>query len=91
MSRWSLPLIGFLSVGLAGGLVAERTLHGQQQPVVTGIPKELTSYRNVVKQVVPAVVSIEARVKPKVKPMNQPRGRRAPLDNSQVPLSLIHI
>src|SRR5262249_33553980 len=47
--------------------------------------KELTSYRGIVKQVLPAVVSLEARVKPKAKPMNQPRGRRAPLDNSQVP------
>jgi serine protease Do len=30
------------------------------------IPKELTSYRDVVKKVLPAVVSIESRVKPKV-------------------------
>jgi len=84
MSRWSLPLLGLMSVGLAGGLVAERSLHGQQQPVVTGIPKELTSYRNVVKQVLPAVVSIEARVKPKAKMMSQPRGRR-PAENPQAP------
>ncbi len=85
MSRWSLPMIGLLVVGLAGGVVAERTLHGQQQPVVTGIPKELTSYRDIVKQVLPAVVSIESRAKPKVKMMNQPRGRRGQFDDSQVP------
>src|SRR5437868_15493229 len=85
MSRWSLPLYGLLVVGLAGGVVAERTLHGQQQPVVTGIPKELTSYRGVVKQVLPAVVSIESKVKPKAKRMNQPRNRRGGVDDSQVP------
>lgn len=83
MSRWSVPMVGLLVAGMAGGLIAERALHGQ--PVVTGIPKELTSYRDIVKQVLPAVVSIESHVKPKVKMMNQPRGRRGPMDDSQVP------
>lgn len=85
MSRWSLPMFGLLVAGLAGGLVAGRSLYGQQKPVVTGIPKELTSYRDIVKQVLPAVVSIEARAKPRVKMMNQPRGRRGQLDDSQIP------
>jgi serine protease Do len=87
MSRWSLPLAGLLIAGLTVGLVAQRSLHGQQQqPVLTGIPKELTSYRGVVKQVLPAVVSIESRVKPKAnKKMNAPRGRRTPFEDGQVP------
>jgi serine protease Do len=41
----------------------------------------MTSYRDVVKKVLPAVVSIESRVKAKVRPAK----RRAPLDDSQVP------
>lgn len=85
MSRWSIPLVCLMIAGLAGGFIAERTLQGQNSEV-PAIPKELTSYRGIVKKVVPAVVSIEARAKPRVKKMNQPKNRRGPaLDESQVP------
>jgi serine protease Do len=75
-----------LSVGLAGGLIATHTLQGQDA-APAAIPKELTSYRNIVKRVLPAVVSIESRIKqPRAKNMNQPRNRRTPrFDDSQVP------
>src|SRR5689334_8123867 len=85
MSRWSIPLVCLLSVGLAGGFLATRTLQGQNADV-PAIPKELTSYRGIVKKVLPAVVSIESKAKPRVKAMSQPKGRRSPqFDDSQVP------
>jgi serine protease Do len=58
-------------------------LHGQN-PEGTAIPKELTSYRDVVKKVLPAVVSIEGRVKAKVT-ANQPRQRQRMPADGQVP------
>jgi serine protease Do len=67
---------------MLGGFVAERTLHGQRTEAapaaaraVPAIPQELTSYRDIVKNVLPAVVSIEGRAKPKVKNMRQPADR----------------
>jgi serine protease Do len=72
-------------VGLAGGFIAGPVLHGQNASVATA-PHELTSYRSIVKQVLPAVVSIESRVKPKAKPTAQKgqERRRTPLDD-QIP------
>ncbi len=52
-------LIGFV----AGSVIVGSWLHGQ--PQTGALPRELTSYRDVVKRVVPAVVSIETRAKPK--------------------------
>jgi serine protease Do len=78
MRRWSIPLVCFLVGGAAGGLVADPILHGQNPaPASTPMPRDLSSYREVVKKVLPAVVSIESRVKPKVRPEGQSR-RRAP-------------
>jgi serine protease Do len=50
--------------GLFGGYLAGAMLHGQTTPppASTNIPKELTSYRDVVKSVLPAVVSIQGKV-----------------------------
>ena len=60
---------GFLAIGALGGSFINERLSLQAQPVVapivTTIPKELTSYRDIVKAIVPAVVSIEAKGKPK--------------------------
>jgi serine protease Do len=58
-----------LAVALAGGVMigrwAEPSLaQGQPVPPVV-IPAELTSYRDVVRRVLPAVVSIESKAKPK--------------------------
>jgi serine protease Do len=50
--------------GLFGGYLAGSMLHGQTTPppASTSIPKELTSYRDIVKTVLPAVVSIQGKV-----------------------------
>jgi serine protease Do len=53
--------------GLFGGYLAGTLLHGQATPppASSNIPKELTSYRDVVKTVLPAVVSIQGKIKPR--------------------------
>jgi serine protease Do len=67
MSRWltlSLLLIfGFI----AGGVFVGNGTHGQvvEQPPVPKAARELTSYRDVIKRVLPAVVSIETYAKAK--------------------------
>ncbi len=56
-----------LALGSAGGYLidsAVRPAHAEQQ-VAAVVPQELTSYRTIVKDVVPAVVSIESKVKAK--------------------------
>jgi S1-C subfamily serine protease len=61
MKRWSFACAVLLSGALAGALVvAPYALHGQNAtaPVATAVPKEITSYRDVVKRVLPAVVSV---------------------------------
>lgn len=62
-----LPLALALVVGGAavGRWVGPAEVQGQPAPVTQAIPKELTSYRDVVKQVLPAVVSIEPKIKVK--------------------------
>lgn len=45
----------------AAAMVAVSGSQGQQAPPAPAVPAELTSYRDVVKRVLPAVVSIEAR------------------------------
>jgi serine protease Do len=62
MKRLSTALFALLIGLLLGGLLTGRFLQGQDAKPVA-IPKELTSYRDVVKKVLPAVVSIESRVK----------------------------
>jgi serine protease Do len=77
--------MAFLALaGLAGSFLVGPVLSGQntQTPVV---PKELTSYRDVVKKVLPAVVSIDAKVKPKVKVSRQSPRRGTLPDDQQVP------
>jgi serine protease Do len=85
MARWSYALCCLLVGGLAGGFIAGPLLHGQH-PESTTAPKELTSYREIVKKVLPAVVSIESRVKPKAKPKAEknPQRRQIPSDD-QIP------
>jgi len=71
MKRCSLIVCCLLVGGSAGTFVAGRLLQGQA-PVATVIPKEMTSYRDVVKKMLPAVVSIESQAK--AAPA-RPRGR----------------
>jgi len=60
---------------MVGAYVASPWLRGQNTtPAVAG-PKELHSYRDVVKKVLPAVVSIESKVKPAVRTKQPARGR----------------
>jgi serine protease Do len=60
-------LVVCLAIGTAGGFYLNSAVHPVQAeakvPLV--VPKELTSYRDVVKSIVPAVVSIESKVKAK--------------------------
>jgi serine protease Do len=53
-------VIGFA----AGSIFVGSWLHGQPNQAAA-LPRELTSYRDVVKRILPAVVSIETRAKPK--------------------------
>lgn len=57
-----------LAVGLVGGYLLSQHWSVQAQPQIKpalNIPRELTSYRDIVKQVTPAVVCIETRLKGK--------------------------
>ncbi|HXG10444.1 MAG TPA: Do family serine endopeptidase [Gemmataceae bacterium] len=76
----------FLILGaLGGGLVFQAGPFLQGQATAPpAIPKELTSYRDVVKKVLPAVVSIESRSKPAASSRQSPPRRRSPLDD-QIP------
>src|SRR5438105_1914457 len=77
MARWSLALVCVVLGGLSATLVGEHLLQGQA-PAPAAVPKELTSYRDVVKKVLPAVVSIEARAKVQTNKAKQPAPRRRP-------------
>jgi serine protease Do len=81
MKRWSLSVFT-LVLGLAvGSAVMGPWLHGQNvPPAAIVMPRELTSYREVVKRVLPAVVSIETRAK-----ANAVARPNAPLDDPNLP------
>src|SRR5262245_4710687 len=87
-TQWTLIFIGLLSVGGVGSYVAAPLLRGQApaQAPAQVVVKEPWSFRDVAKQVLPAVVSIETKNKSaKVKqPAAQQRRRQLP-DNLQVP------
>jgi serine protease Do len=94
MKRWSLALVCLLIGALAGAFIAGPFLSVQGAPKNTTrhavtLPRELTSYRDVVKKVLPAVVSIEMQVK--VKKVNRPRkqpgakGGQPGFDDSRIP------
>ena len=63
MKRWSFVVFALLLSLSLGGYVAVSGLHGQAQPAVPPVPREIYSYRDIVKKVLPAVVSIESRAK----------------------------
>ena len=76
MKSWRIALASmFLGSAVSGLAFLPFALHGQAAgggPGAAAIPKELTSYRDVVKKVLPSVVSIEARTK-----ASKPSRRRA--------------
>ena len=76
MKHYALLAVVLLAGGLLGSLATNAYLHGRAEPA-PAIPKELTSYRDIVKKVLPAVVSIEAKGKARkpAKPVpGQPSG-----------------
>src|SRR5437868_7925337 len=90
MKRWPIVSLALLAGLLLGLVIGNPFLHGQvgQQPAVP-IPKELTSFRTVVKTVLPAVVSIESTTKvvktKAVQPRQGAQPRQLPFDQSQIP------
>jgi serine protease Do len=63
--RWPIVVVCLMVAGAAGVYVAGPLLQGQVNPgKPPAIPKELYSYRDLVKQILPAVVSIESRTNP---------------------------
>jgi serine protease Do len=82
MKRWTLvPAVLVLGIGLGTFLLGPFT-HGQVTPPIA-LPKEMTSFRDVVKTVLPAVVSIESRTKVvKIKGKARPQ---VPFDQGQFP------
>ncbi len=81
MKRWSLLVACLLLGGLIGTAITNSVLSGQNEAVAV-LPKELTSYRDVVKKVLPAVVSIEGK---QVNAIKQMRQRITGVDEQQVP------
>jgi len=63
MSRWTLVTAGLVVVGGVGTYFGTTALHGQT-PSAPVFPKEMSSYREVVKRTLPAVVSLEAKAAP---------------------------
>jgi len=62
--RLSVAIVLLLVGALLGTLATRSFLQGQQPLAPPATPKELTSYRDIVKGVLPAVVSIESKAKP---------------------------
>jgi serine protease Do len=67
-----------LSAGVLAGTILGGSLLKGQIKAVPEIPKEMTSYRDVVKKVLPAVVSIERRFKPAVHTKSSGSSKRPP-------------
>jgi serine protease Do len=87
MRRWPVVAVVLLSAGLLLGGIAGHSLLKGEAPAPTPVPKELTSYRDVVKKVLPAVVSIEGKSVATPVKAKQPR-KRPPVDDQQVPEEL---
>jgi serine protease Do len=75
-------LIGAACLALAAavGLGVSRAFV-EHNPQTVAVPHELPSYRGVIKQVLPAVVSIEVKPKARFAKASLPPGQSAPFDN----------
>ena len=83
MARWSIPFVTLIGGGLVGVFLAGPLLQGQA-PVPP--PKDVVSYRDVAKKVLPTVVSIESRAK--VSPKKAGDKRKPKLDDERIPEEL---
>jgi serine protease Do len=85
MARWSIPFITLVSGGLVGVFVAGPLLQGQ--PAIPPVaPRDVVSFRDIAKKVLPAVVSIEARAK--VSPKKTGDKRKPKVDDERIPEEL---
>jgi len=80
MSRWTFVTAGLVVAGGVGTYFGTTALQGQT-PSAPVFPKEMSSYREVVKRTLPAVVSLEAKAAPVARRMpkmdgNSPRRPR---------------
>jgi serine protease Do len=80
MARWPIALVSLAVGGLLGAVIMTTNLQGQAPPQMI-YPKELSSYRDIVKQVLPAVVSVESKPKAVARQV-----RRAPQQQRQFDL-----
>jgi serine protease Do len=79
VKRYSVICSAAGMVALTGALLAGQAL-SVGRPAALPVPKELTSYRDIVKHVLPAVVSIEAKAAPQVTRTHGPGPGRSPFD-----------
>jgi serine protease Do len=77
-ARWPLLVVCLVGGVAVGRWAGQPAAQGQLAPVAPAIPRELTSYRDVVKQVLPAVVSIESKLKARRQPEANSQPRRRP-------------
>jgi serine protease Do len=85
MMRWSL-VAGCFALLTFGGFVALNSGLQSQQPTPPALPKELYSYRDIVKRVLPAVVSIESEAKAKARgKLKQSPKRPQQFDDPRIP------
>src|SRR5436190_1814089 len=95
MKQWTSVVLA-LCLGVGAGTTWFGTATQGQQPItpVPVAPKEMTSYRDVVKKVLPAVVSIEAKaktpapVRPKDNPNPRKEGKIRPNTPDEIPEEL---
>lgn len=83
MKRWSFALVCVLIGGLTGAVVTSSALQGQA-PAAKVVARDLVTFRDVVKQVLPAVVSVEVKSKPVTRPGAEKR-RQPALDAPGIP------
>jgi len=87
-THWSLAAFGLMSLGALGAYVGLPALHGEAAPAVPAMPREFDSYRDLVKKVLPAVVSIDSRIKQPVranKEKDRPELRRRNFEGALPP------
>src|SRR5262245_60488254 len=84
MSRWPIALVCVVLGGLMVGLISNTGLHGQLSSP-PAVPKEMTSYRDIVKKVLPAVVEVRSIPKLTAKTKQDTPRRRPRMDVPGLP------